>query len=312
MTETTFTACCGDERWHLKLNPKGTVLGREATCDVVIDRMEISRRHIRASCNPSGQWVFEDLGSSNGLFVNGMRVEACTIHPGDVVMIGPVSLSLGETPKQQAGPALAAKAPHVVVQDFGMEVFYDKPRLDDCVTLPCPDRIEQMHDRLSQQIGLPALYTEACKILAEGPNTVAAVFRMSKQEDTASKMPEVLAYHFVDAPADTWARPGGKQERSWRVLRVSHRLLEAVQTREEPLMTKTVFSCDTKVTISLIDEHSPRAILCVPVHRVERMADLLYLDFIIDERTGPSPEEMFAFVQAVAKQIAYCANVGSP
>jgi hypothetical protein len=303
MTETTFTARCGDESWPIKLNPKGTVLGRGATCDVVIDRMEISRRHVRASCNSSGQWVFEDLGSSNGLFVNGIRVEACTIYPGDVVMIGSVSLSLGETPRQPAGPTVTSQVPHVVVQDFGMEVFYDKPRLDDCATAPRPGRIKQMHERLSQQVGLPALYTEACNILAEGPKTVAAVFRMSRRKETPSKMPEVLAYHFADDPGGTRARRGSEGDSPWRALRVSHRLLEAVRTGEKPLMTKTVFSCDTKVTISLIDEHNPRALMCVPLRGVEHVADLLYFDFPIEERTGLSPEEIFAFVQAVAKQI---------
>jgi hypothetical protein len=303
MTETIFTARCGEQTWQVRLNPEGTVLGRSDTCDVVIDRPEVSRRHVRASCDPLGRWVFEDLGSSNGLFVNGIRVEAYTVGPGDVVRIGSVSLSLGGTPEQQVRSTVVPPMPYVIVQDFGMEVFYDKPRLEDCAAPPCPDRIEQMRERLSQPIGLPALYSEACRILAERPKTLAAVLQMSRQNETSSKMPAVLAHHFADNPVDGQARPGSGWERPYRALRVSHRLLEAVRTSGKPLMTKTVFSCDTKVTVSLIDEHSPRAIVCAPLGRVEGAAELLYVDFPIDERTGPSPEEMFAFVQAVAKQV---------
>ena len=68
-------------------------------------------------------------------------------------------------------------------------------------------------------------------------------------------------------------------------------------------MTKTIYSCDTEVTISLIDEHSPRALICVPLGTREDTTDLLYVDAPMDDRSGPSPEEMFAFVQAVAQQI---------
>ena len=67
-------------------------------------------------------------------------------------------------------------------------------------------------------------------------------------------------------------------------------------------MTKSIYPCDTEVTVSLIDEQSPRALICAPLGSLEDAVDLLYVDIPIDERTAPGPEEMFAFVQAVARR----------
>lgn len=66
----------------------GLLVGRSDTCDIVFRNREVSRRH--AYFYPDGQacWV-EDLGSRNGILVNGQRVERQRLRDGDVVGIGP-------------------------------------------------------------------------------------------------------------------------------------------------------------------------------------------------------------------------------
>jgi ABC-type multidrug transport system ATPase subunit/pSer/pThr/pTyr-binding forkhead associated (FHA) protein len=49
------------------------VIGADPGCDVVVDRPTVSRRHCRLTEIPNG-YLLEDLGSSNGTFVNGGRV----------------------------------------------------------------------------------------------------------------------------------------------------------------------------------------------------------------------------------------------
>ena len=303
MTQAILTTQGSDESRQVELNPEGTTIGRGPACDIVIDSRDVSRRHACVFRNRSGQWVFEDLGSSNGLFVNGVRVEACTVGPDDEVMIGPVSLSLSGPPELRTGPAVVSKAPHIIVQDFGTEVFYDRPKLDECPKAPCPDRFEQIHRRLSELTSLPTVYAEACRGLAWRPRTAAAVFRMSEQGRPASKMPEVLAYHFGGSPADTGVPARAETDWPAAAFRVSHRLLDAVRLNGQPLMTKSIFSCDTQVTMSLIDEHSPRALICVSLSAHDGRIDLLYIDVLIDERAPPGPEETFALVQAAGRHI---------
>jgi pSer/pThr/pTyr-binding forkhead associated (FHA) protein/predicted Ser/Thr protein kinase len=59
------------------------------------DDPEISRRHAKASRGADGELILEDLGSANGTFVNGERIDAPrTLHLGDVVRVGQTVLEV--------------------------------------------------------------------------------------------------------------------------------------------------------------------------------------------------------------------------
>ncbi len=68
-------------------------LGRNPAADIVIDDPSVSRTHARFAPTPSG-WDVIDLGSLNGVQVNGKSVSRYTIGPDDVVTAGPLTLSL--------------------------------------------------------------------------------------------------------------------------------------------------------------------------------------------------------------------------
>lgn len=64
------------------------VIGADRRCDVVIDRPTVSGRHCRLSTTDDG-FLLEDLGSSNGTFVNGCRVgSAVTVSQDDLITLG--------------------------------------------------------------------------------------------------------------------------------------------------------------------------------------------------------------------------------
>ena len=66
-------------------------IGRSRECDVVIDDPNVSRRH--AELRPHGAgWIVTDLGSTNGIKVNGRRVREAALEPGDEIMLGLVRL----------------------------------------------------------------------------------------------------------------------------------------------------------------------------------------------------------------------------
>lgn len=58
------------------------VIGRQADCDISIPSEEISRRHAQVRPTPIGLHV-EDLGSSNGTFINGKRVQDGLLKAGE-------------------------------------------------------------------------------------------------------------------------------------------------------------------------------------------------------------------------------------
>jgi len=66
----------------------GAVIGRANGCDIHLDDPLVSRRHARVVSSEVGTAI-EDLGSSNGLYVNGRHSPGITpLHPGDVVELG--------------------------------------------------------------------------------------------------------------------------------------------------------------------------------------------------------------------------------
>ena len=71
------------------------IVGRGPESGVSIDGDEFaSAQHARIDASPDGVWI-EDLGSTNGTFVNGARVTAKRVlQPGDVVRVGETELQL--------------------------------------------------------------------------------------------------------------------------------------------------------------------------------------------------------------------------
>ncbi len=63
------------------------VFGREADADLVISRNSVSRRHARLAHDETG-WFVEDLGSTNGSFVNEARIERQYLRDGDQLRFG--------------------------------------------------------------------------------------------------------------------------------------------------------------------------------------------------------------------------------
>jgi diguanylate cyclase (GGDEF)-like protein len=63
------------------------VFGRGADCQLVLDDETVSRRHARLTCL-GGAYVLEDLGSTNGVFVNNAPGPKHTLKDGDHVKVG--------------------------------------------------------------------------------------------------------------------------------------------------------------------------------------------------------------------------------
>jgi len=64
------------------------VVGRVAENDIVIDRESVSRRHARLLRTPQEGWSLEDLGSTNGCFVNDVKISHQPLRDTDQVRIG--------------------------------------------------------------------------------------------------------------------------------------------------------------------------------------------------------------------------------
>ncbi|MCX4245630.1 ATP-binding protein [Paraliomyxa miuraensis] len=66
----------------------GVIVGRDVDGRGLIIDEGVSRRHMRVSRQADGTHLVEDLGSRNGTYVNGQRVEAAPLQSGDKVAVG--------------------------------------------------------------------------------------------------------------------------------------------------------------------------------------------------------------------------------
>jgi DNA-binding NtrC family response regulator len=76
---------------ELRLSTGRCVIGAGADVDLVIGDQAISRRHVELTLVPEGVLV-QDLGSRNGTFYLGQRVERATLALGSTIRIGPAEI----------------------------------------------------------------------------------------------------------------------------------------------------------------------------------------------------------------------------
>ena len=70
----------------------GAVIGRSRDCDVVLSDGNVSRRHAEVRPTVDG-WAVNDLGSTNGVLLNGRRVDGTApLRPGDRIELGTTEL----------------------------------------------------------------------------------------------------------------------------------------------------------------------------------------------------------------------------
>jgi len=71
----------------IELTCSGMVLGRHTEADVRLPQPDVSRRHCQFIFVDNA-WHIEDLGSLNGVFVNGQRIQQAMLHEADIIGIG--------------------------------------------------------------------------------------------------------------------------------------------------------------------------------------------------------------------------------
>lgn len=89
------------------------IIGREEGVEVILQDPESSRRHSRVSWQ-GGQFVVEDLGSTNGTFVNGVQITSPrVVNSGDTIGIGQTALvfQVAGAPAPQPGQSGYTAAP---------------------------------------------------------------------------------------------------------------------------------------------------------------------------------------------------------
>src|SRR5882757_7565303 len=137
------------------------VIGRSSDLDMVLVEEMVSRKHARIALS-DGVIKIEDLGSTNGTFVNGEKVERGTLHEGDRVLIGTNILKVIAT-AQDASQKLDLKsvaAGRVTARQRMSRAVEEAPRMSGSLEeIPLPDLLQLLGT--SRKTGVLVLQTDS-------------------------------------------------------------------------------------------------------------------------------------------------------
>jgi predicted component of type VI protein secretion system len=105
-----------DEGLDIPVDRAMLVVGRHPTCDARLDSIRVSRRHC-CMTNDNGEVIVKDLGSTNGIRINGQRVETGRLRPGDELSIAHIRYRLDGGESQ----------PEMTLADHNFERRLDNP-----------------------------------------------------------------------------------------------------------------------------------------------------------------------------------------
>jgi ABC-type multidrug transport system ATPase subunit len=119
-----------------KLRAKSVRIGRTPDNDLVLNDLEVSRHHAELRKLPTGSYEIVDLGSHNGIYVNGCRILNHTLAEDDIVGIGHSTFRLkhGELRQYVDEGEVTIAANELMVKVTGGKVLLDR------VTFPIPEK----------------------------------------------------------------------------------------------------------------------------------------------------------------------------
>jgi pSer/pThr/pTyr-binding forkhead associated (FHA) protein len=98
-----------DEGSDIPVDREMLVVGRHPQCDARLDSIRVSRRHC-CMTQKNGELMVRDLGSTNGIRINGQRVESGRLRPGDELSIAHIRFRLDNGQGQEMTMAESAAA----------------------------------------------------------------------------------------------------------------------------------------------------------------------------------------------------------
>ncbi len=136
----------GDENFWAWLVPQGMglksgfpinkdimTIGRDVSCDILLNNDLVSRKHAELTRITDG-YLLRDLGSTNGIFINGQRVQEKFLNPGDMITIGELQFLF-----QMPGARKPVITEPIIGQERPQESHLSSDKLDETQTMPPRD-----------------------------------------------------------------------------------------------------------------------------------------------------------------------------
>ena len=291
MSKTQLTISGLDGTRQVAVNPAGTLLGRDADCDIVLNDKGVSRRHARLYQDLFGRWIIEDLGSHNGVLVEGRRVKAQALRPSQTINIARFNLALlDEINPTTDTDILIEDLINVVDKGDSENIVNYSGVQSEILSSDLMQKLNELTNSLLQVSNPADLYRQACFQLAAMYNTLAMVVRISPDSESSSVSSDILACRFGTGTIEDNVLQKAN-------LYLSRRVLEAVHSTDNPVMATSTATNHMQLTV--VDENSPHVVFAARVNETADSIDILYMDLLEEN----CPEKMFDFFEATARQI---------
>ena len=212
------------------------VVGRSSDLDMVLVEDMVSRRHAKISVNGDTVTI-QDLGSTNGTFVNGERVERMALTDGDRVLIGTSIIKLVTTDGPPAPQSMPKKRLEEVAA--GRRTNQVRSMSGAIDEVPLPDLLQLFGS--SRKTGMLVIKTDTDvgKVYLERGSIVFAAINDSKLLSTEKSVHRILAWRhgtFYMEPLDKIEVPVRIELSTEAALMEGMRILDEVNRVELPAM----------------------------------------------------------------------------
>lgn len=262
------------ERPPLPLTGSSYVLGRDVSCDVELPDPSVSRRHARLE-GAGDTFRVRDLGSTNGVLVNGEPVEEAAVGSGDRIKLGVFELTLRRAEATGVAEDLPVHATLVRrLEDFSADWGVRPPGGG------APAEKRRILDQAYGNEIFGVLLRLAGELLrAEAEETVLE----RVMEVTAEALPGERGFVFLAGDDGTLTCAVSRIEgrvthRPDMELPVSHTILRTVMERQMALVTPDALADDRLAEGKSILMHQIRSAMCSPLWSGERILGVLQLD----------------------------------
>ena len=242
-------------------------IGRASDCTIPIKDRYLSRKHAEIVRN-GRSWVLKDLGSANGTYLNGSRVEHDEVlRPGDRIRLGDTEIVF-ETPETSTDRFITVKeevtpSPTIAI---AVDEISDRPEEQDVARLQTLTMLarELIEDRPTEQ-----LFGYIADRVMEHLHPSRAAIALLADDGRSFRKVEVRRQDKSDASE----------------LTISHTLLTTVVHEKKALAFIDVADDEKLRSAHSIVMQGIRSILCAPMLIGGSVVGVLYVDYLFTQRS---------------------------
>ena len=242
-------------------------IGRASDCSIPIKDRYLSRKHAEIIANGNG-WILKDLGSANGTYLNGSRVERDEqLKTGDRIRLGDTEIVF-ETAERSTDRFIAVA---------------DKTSASPTIAIPVNDIADAPE---SQDVArLHTLTQLARELIEDRPMDQLFGFIVDRVMEHLHPSRAAIALLGHDGRSFTKVEVRRQDETDASELTISHTLLAEVVEEKKALAFVDVGADEKLRTAQSIIMQGIHSILCAPLMIGNSVVGVLYVDFLFTQRS---------------------------